>query len=615
MGLFTKRLIGGLTAALVLAVGASADFLLTNFDRGDNVSEMGTYFYMYSSVAADADKVENNGPDEYGPLSYKAFQGGNGGTGYSAGLVIAELPGHLAAADPGGPYYPGFGFGILISGDDDVGYADFQKVDAVEFYARSSSTGVTVIFKVETIENSENGPYSADPANAYATTFKPTATWTKYTIPIQPITPATGIGTVIGETGSGGLAGELKQFPYWGYSFTFDRKNVTKIAWAINADNNASLKGEAANVYIDDVTLVGSFTYTSPDICVGCVSTSFTIPTPNKKLSDFEGTDYVGEEETGPDFLLNSRGYYWFSYDDGEAGGASEIAGLKENPHVEGTYIMDAEGAGRSGTNGAKIDFTPGASFSKPGETVVIAPFVGIGVNVYDDDNTSDFLNASAFTGVYFEFNTSANVNFFDLEITDDLDAVGKAADADGEVLYTKIEGSGGTWKSATVPFSNLVLPTWVATSGVRRQPPNNTLNKSKLAQLKFKHTGPTADGSEASIAIDNVYFYGADNWGEAGSVRLAGSKAKATGLRATYSRGVVGVNWSAAQSVATGKISLVNVRGRVVASAPIKMAGSKVTANLGAGTIPTGMYFVRVNAKDVNGKKIVQQAPLSIVK
>jgi hypothetical protein len=51
------------------------------------------------------------------------------------------------------------------------------------------------------------------------------------------------------------------------------------------------------------------------------------------------------------------------------------------------------------------------------------------------------------------------------------------------------------------------------------------------------------------------------------------------------------------------------------VASAPIAAVGNKVTAKLGAGSLPTGMYFVRVAAKDVSGKQIVRQAPVSIVK
>lgn len=630
MGRFTKRLIVGLTAALTVAAGgAFADFTLSDFDDGTNVSNIGTYYYMYSSCSPvsrgpckqddvhyllnskDASGESYAGPaDEYGPVSYKARAGGVGGAGYCAVLRVDTLPAHSSTEE----YYPGFGMGILISGDDDKGYgADFNKVTGVKFKYKTTTPGVTVIFKMETIENSFDGPYGdvkgadSDPANAYAVKFVASATeWTEKTIEITPITPATStsIGKKIDKDGGTGKAGDLQQFAYWGYNFTFDRANVTKLAWAINSDDNATITGstssKSADVWIDDVVLVGTFTYVSPDICTGCTSASFTTPTPNKKLSDFENADP----------LLNERGYYWFHYTDQDGGGSSELSGLIEN-QTTGDMIMVTAGNGRDGA-GAHIDYTMGAAYSNGKATV--EPFVGIGANVYDDDNTKDFLNAGAFTGIYFEYKTSANVSYFDLEVTDSFDAVGKAADADGEVYYTRIEGS-STWKSATVPFSKLVLPTWVATSGERRKQGNTLvpLDLTKLAQIKFKHRGsPTVGGD---LSIDNVYLYGADSWGTGVGVKLAGSKAKTAGLRATYSRGKVGVNWSTASSVASGKIQLVNTKGRVVASTPIANAAGKVTASLGAGNIPTGMYFVRVNAKDVNGKKIVQQAPISIVK
>jgi hypothetical protein len=101
------------------------------------------------------------------------------------------------------------------------------------------------------------------------------------------------------------------------------------------------------------------------------------------------------------------------------------------------------------------------------------------------------------------------------------------------------------------------------------------------------------------------------------GSIKLSNLQiTKTAGLRATYARGVVEVNYTAKVPVVSGKIQLVSSKGRVVASAPItKNAGSAISAQLGFKKIPAGRYFVRINTKDTSGKKIVQQVPISIVK
>jgi len=605
MGRFKKLVVGGFAAAMLAAGSASADFVLADFDDGTNVSNIGTYYYLYSNCSPESkgsckkDDVhyltDGNGDkyagpaDEYGPVSFKPAEGGAGGKGYAAVLHVDELPAFVEQE-----YYPGFGLGILLTDNDDTGLKDFNKVTAVKFKAKTSTAGVTCGFKVETTANSFNHPSTgSDPSNAYFTTFKPTADWKEYTVSLTPVEKVPTEYAAITTAKAPGKAGDLAQEGWWGYSFTFKPEEATKIAWFIQANANEGLAGSPAEVWIDDVTLVGTFTYTAPDICAGCTDGTLTPPTPNKLLSDFEGTDP----------LLNEIGYYWYYYTDKEGGGNSDVSGLVENEHTGG-MVMNTAGNGREGGAGAFIDFTMGQPYQND-KNVTVQPFVGIGANVYDDDNTTAFFDASAYTGIYFEFKTT-DVEYLDVEITDDLDAINKAADKDGEVYYTRVEGS-STWKSATIPFSKLVLPSWVKTSGERRKD-GAPLNKSKLAQIKFKHTGNAGKGG--TIAIDNVYFYGAGS-----AIKLVGSKANLSGLRATYGRGVVGVNWAPSKSVASGKIQLVNTKGRVVASAPITVKGGKVTANLRAGTIPTGMYFVRVNAKDVNGAKIVQQTALSIVK
>jgi hypothetical protein len=396
----------------------------------------------------------------------------------------------------------------------------------------------------------------------------------------------------------------------------------------LDGETNKLFAEQELAVYIDNVKLKGGSGvdenfYIPPHVCQGCVSSTFGASSPNKVLSTFEGKDF-DPTATDPDYLLNSRGYYWYSYTDevgrGSSTDASFISSLITNPNVAGEKIMNTTGKGReTGSRGAAITFETGKPYKRQGQDATIQAFVGIGANLYDDSlkrsDKSDYLNATEFDGIYFEYWTSSDVKKLNVEITDMCDAAGYAADNDGEVFYTQIDGTSESWKAAKIKFTDFVLPSWVATSGERRIAGKcgTTLDKSRLAQLKFKVEGSDISGE---IRIDNVYFTGATAWGTPQSVRFANSKVAAvSGLRATYNRGVVGVNWNAAQGIQSGKVSLVNVKGRTVATAPLKVAGGKVTANLSKGTIPTGMYFVRINAKDVQGKKVVQQVPLSIVK
>ncbi|MDR0330750.1 MAG: T9SS type A sorting domain-containing protein [Chitinispirillales bacterium] len=655
MGRFTKQVAGWLAAA-ALTVGAAgafaADFLLADFESGDNASKMNTYFYLYSSPWADTTYplktqiyaelngttlFNSGGPDKFGPHAYLPPMSDDGvaiagfNSNYCGGVQVRNLTpidGDVDGGDYGG-FYPATGFGIILSEGDGIGIgSSFNTATGFRFKVKAFAPGATsvkFIFKVETIKNdgalvtfmSPPAPANAvqfNPANAYAIKITiPTGEWIDTTIRLEPIVAATlAEGAKLGAAGSGGSAGPMKQFAYWGQSFSFVKSEVTKVAWAINAEDNAV---SDIDLYLDDVYIL-DFDWVSPDVCQGCVGEIGNIPTPSKKLSDFD-SDYVDDPRQ------NTLGYYWFYYTDEEAGGVSEPSGLVEGGEYDPTpYVIATAGGGVGGTNGANFGFTTGpAQFRNIINDEMIAPFVGIGANLCNIDMNyvdppSDFLNAKPFQtaggGVYFEYKTTGIDKVY-VEITDSLDAAGRAADNDGVVNYTTVPGTDGEWKSAKVPFSKLVLPPWAYTNGqTRRTGANEAPNYSRLSQIKFKYQGANAAGT---MAIDNVYFWGADAWGPKDNVKLVGKQAKAVGMRATYSRGVVGVNWNTAASIASGKISLVNTKGRVVASAPIAKSGSKVTAKLGAGKLPTGMYFVRVNAKDVNGKKIVQNAPISIVK
>jgi len=230
---------------------------------------------------------------------------------------------------------------------------------------------------------------------------------------------------------------------------------------------------------------------------------------------------------------------------------------------------------------------------------------------VTDGDTSLYDAGSVANAGVYFLYKTDFGpTGYVGFEAHDNYAFVNPDG---GEVYGVRLPGTGGEWKSAIVPFSRMKLPSWAPKDRTGKW---EAFDKSTIAKLQFKVNAPAS----GEIAVDNVYVIGAEGWSKPNetppqSVKFIGKAAKSLGLRATYSRGVVGVNLSTAASVVNGKVALVNTKGRVVASAPIAANGTKVTAKLGAGNIPTGMYFVRVTAKDVNGKRIVQQTPVSVVK
>jgi len=649
MGRFTKRLILGLTAALTLAAGgAYADFLLDDMEGGSNENKMGYYWYFF---AGDDDRIamkkaqdvagkgyqaviKNAGPgDQYGVFSFEPHAT-TGKTGSSAALIYENLNYanlNECTDEKGCERYPTIGMGTSLTESDDTPYgAGFNGVTSIKFWMKAKDVD-TVFFKVETIENSvtgEFGPtnvgiktdgqwpknpkdlpgkYDKNPSNAWIKKIHPTAEWVEYEVKIADATGVSKPGTAIdgdGSTskpnGATGTAGDLKQDNWWGYSFEFKKKNATKLAWQINNDKNTKKAGE---LYVDDVRLIGTFTYVPADQCLSCPGKTLPTSGLKLKLSDFENADP----------LQNSLGFYWYAYDDKNAGGTTEISDYwTENEHT-GETVLDAKGHGNGG-NGVEIAYSLGKSFpDKSGTT--ITPFAGIGTNLFDT-TAMVFMNATGATGIYFEYKTE-NVDFLAVEFSDasDVANAGKNGDNDdGQVFYKKIPGDltnkdqKNKWTGVIIPFDSLVLPRWIK-DGDRRF--GSKLTMSQLAKIQFKYQGTT----NGKIAIDNVYILGLEGAGEPNRVKHVGSKAMVAGLRATYSRGAIGVNWNAATSITSGSVQLVNTKGRVVASAPIASASGKVTANLNAGTIPTGMYFVRVNAKDVNGKKIVQQASISVVK
>jgi hypothetical protein len=97
--------------------------------------------------------------------------------------------------------------------------------------------------------------------------------------------------------------------------------------------------------------------------------------------------------------------------------------------------------------------------------------------------------------------------------------------------------------------------------------------------------------------------------------VKLLADKSVAKGLKVSYAKNRVTVNWTPATKVSSGTVQLINMKGAAISTAFIKANSSKVSVKLGTVGVPAGMYFVHINAVGQNGKKIVTQSAISIVK
>jgi len=625
MGRFTKQVVAGLTATLVLAGGAAAQVssLLDNFEGGTAQNRWGEYWYFYDDQnettmitgqpasrggsQVHSAEVRGTGDDREVLFTEKSLTQENPRGNNSAVLDFTFGPSfdmrwgsnaETCAAAGGGCYpfqqFVGIGTNLIYDGSN-TAPAGFQNATKVRFWARANEP-LTIAFMAQQSHVQGNADWQK--------LIDITPGWAEYEVELNDT--------------------DMSQ-PGWAEDndvvTDFRLTNTVKFAWQIQAQSgdDASyalnpLPGDALNwsrTFVLDDIWVDGFNYVAPDMCMECITTSKpTNATVQLSRFDVDAADMPTQ---------NTLGWYWYAYDDkettvdaGTSGGTSQIT---DGVDPDSEYATG--GAGELLINpdeGAPlIQFTMGGTMRINGHTV--QPFVGLGTDLYETDDNGDpvgeFYDATALNGIYFRYITGQEIDYIYLEIQDDLDVTG--ARPESAVRYIRLPGTDGEWSAANVPFSRMRLhlgwedvDEWYATAPADHR----NLRFASLAKIQFKFQG-LANGS-SWMGIDDVAFTtGANN-----NVRHVTSRANAAGLRATYNRGVVGVNWTAASTVASGKISLINTRGRVISSAPIaNVSGNRITANLGSGTIPTGMYFVRIDARDMNGKRVTQQVPVSIVK
>jgi len=678
MGRFTKRVIGGLTAALMLLAGGATaqDSWLDRFESASNMNEFGDYWYFFddnleksgftdlagtaggkgSSVVSSAE-VKGSGTSRELLFTEEKSITATGGRGGTKGAKFAFTWGNTfqtpydnrttdQARDPSfasvsevkgmqgtgkacpdyecGPYdfaqFVGIGTNLVPDGERNAPKG-FEDAKELKFWARADDEVSVWVF----FEQSNMGWYGKEYDSKrkegiyYGQWVTITESWAEYTVPLEEA--ACSKKNKTDETCPEATKG-LRQPDFvadQGLSDKrFDLTKVVKVAWqAQAADAAATVMGNknlpvgegtkdwGTTIYLDDIRFTG-FKFVAPDLCESCIGV--TRPSDASQLDDFANST-----------AQNTLGYYWYFYDDTKAEttgdkGNSTI-GNEDEKDCESEYVDTEKGECEAliqGSGSNKFlsgEYLLGRKMKIDGEDV--NPFVGIGTSLFDEKASSPtyFKAGSDVNGVYFEYNTGSGANKVTFEVQDKYDAEGKRPAA--AVFYVDLPATDGDWLKAAIPFDRLVQHAgWESVKAYNdTAKAGKTLDRDNLAKLQFKVQGASGDYGE--LQIRSVWLLG----DVSSKIKLVSNKAKTIGLRATYNRGVVGVNWNAAQNIASGRVSLVNVKGRTVATAPLVKAGGKVTANLGKGTIPTGMYFVRINAKDVQGKKVVRQVPLSVIK
>ncbi|MDG5815194.1 CIA30 family protein [Chitinispirillales bacterium ANBcel5] len=570
---FKKSLVTGLATVLAASSSLFAEnnAVFDDLEHGSNQNLFGDYWYFYDDQGDNnpgTSEVENATRDGDELL----FEGGYGpgkDSDYAARLEFAmgsawEDP-QCAGMATCWEISPFVGMGSNLVPDGAV--YDLTGATAISFYHRGSSE-IPVAFRLElaTVLDAAHYQYMFTTA---------TTDWERLTVEI------TG-----GEEGSGMLA----QPEEWGDEADYDLSQASKISWQFQGEEPTD------GWFAIDSIVIHNHEFIPPDMCTDCVGEPD--PPANEPFSDFE--------ESG---TQNATGFYWYEYDDGEAGGSSDIF-LGVDPDAdEDMPTLILEGNGREG-NGAMIGFELGSAFTSGGETV--QPFVGIGTNLTDEGLENPFIynaDANDATALYFEYRTDG-LDKITVEVSDHLAFTGSRGE--GVVYYIDLPGTDNEWRSATIPWSTFVLPTWDSVLD------DSPLQTDRLAQIQFKHQGRA--GTVGEMALDNVYFVGATGYDPqpliGNSVLNSRAHSVATGITGAYNRGTVTVNWNPSTEIQDGRFTLINTRGAVVSSAPVtRTSGNQISSTLNAASIPAGLYFIQVRARDIQGKSVNHQIPVNIVK
>jgi len=556
--------IGSLILAGVLAAAGSANAqaatgaLVDDFEAGSNQNKFLGYTYYYDDSKDGGNSIVNSAKPGLtkGELLFDSTKSiGEGADGSTKSLKLdftfgATKPSCGAACT----YGQAVGVGTqLVPGTDNGKVIDLTTATSITFRAKAS-VSMKLRVEVSTTNVLDYGYFRAEPTVG--------TTWQDVTFLLEP-----------------GLGGVIR--PAWAETATpgilFDKKLVQKLQIQVSADDNTTLT--AGTLLIDNIR-IGGYAWVPPNACLPCV-TALT-PKTGTLLSDLEAVVTPARAAN-----QNTVGGYWYAYNDISArvnpapGTFSDIligAPMDTLTKKPAFAVTAGKGAGDA-TGGAYIKFALGNAFTENGE--LIQPFVGVGTKLSDQLGTQ-FFNATGSTGISFDYWTEApappapSFDYVTLEVKAN-QSLGTNA---GAVHHILLPATGGVWKTATVPWTTLVLPDW---TGVLV---GTALDFTKLDQIQWAVKGsPAVTGA---LSIDNVRFVGT----VAGILPRASKTAG--GLQMAQASGRVHVAYKLPAGVDAVEFSIVDMKGAVLASRKVEGKGT-LEAFMDTQTLRRGLYVMQV--------------------
>ncbi len=558
-------LAGALAGALSAHGAATAVSVLDDFEAGSNQNKFQGYSYFYADGADNGtsqvlSSIAGPGKNELLVDPAKSFDAGNGS---SKALLLDFKYGATQPVACGGtcPYGQMVGFGTqLIAGTDPIGGATAGKtLDMTGATAITFSAKASVLMKVRVeITTTDVTDYGFHRGEVTVNT-----TWGDQVVMLTP--------------GLGGI-----NQPPWALAVPFNAAKVQKLQFQISADDNPTLT--EGKLWLDDIKVSG-FNWVPPSACIPCVTAQ--APVTGAVLSNLEPDAATTPARPGNQ---NAAGGFWFVYNDvgsrtvATQADYSEIFGGVDLTDPLAPLFQVSADKGAAGSAGAYIQFTLGPSYVETPGTAPIMPFVGLGTKTSDALETTSW-NATGSTGIAFDYKTSATstFKFVRLEVKTKQTDLGTNP---GVVHSVQVPATNGAWMTANIPWNKFSLPDW-------DEVPNKLAPVQTSSIVKLQWAVQDAPGATGDLAIDNVVVPGLT--GFTAGIRPAAHKS-VRGLKMHNAAGRLNVSFDLPAGVRDAKVSLVDMKGAVVASRSLE--GNQ--ASLDTRNLRSGVYSLKVSYGDV---------------
>jgi hypothetical protein len=235
-----------------------------------------------------------------------------------------------------------------------------------------------------------------------------------------------------------------------------------------------------------------------------------------------------------------------------------------------------------------------------------------MGCNTYDTFNCKYWdAKDSGIKSIYFHYiadwdSSKATLEICDInDVSDAANPTKKSLRGPGVVWHRDLPSTGGMWRAVEIPFDSLVCDK--NSDGL----PNIALDQTKLSKIQWKIKG--SEGQSGIFGIDNIYFPGTVNcFCTSGTVKRNLHSAQKASFNAQYHNGFVYIKLNSKTSFTTGKLSLFRAQGSVISAISLTKTNT-ATTDLPAKNLPSGVYFVKIEGVDVNGKTVVLQSQVNI--